>query len=295
MHILDLPDTKHELAQWLEQRIVRGELGEFSAESEAAGPLDPSVTLSFLAPAELSQVLSHGLSVLSEEHLRRLAGEPGLLFLLQDRILESGGSYWTELANQETSSDTRNETLGFLQRSLPAATTAVVSSTQTNRVRRVSGRTLMTFAAVASLMLAAGLGIFLNGPGDIGASRSASVGWGWKNSSALTAAIPADAYLNQLADAATEWFRIRPDSKDQLAKRLTEFRDGCDILLSAEHAQLSVADRQWLLDRCRVWRSEIEQHLADVQTEAALASVLESSDRMVNGLITELKLRAETV
>jgi hypothetical protein len=287
MHILDLPDTREELARWLELRIVRGELGEFVAESAAVGPLNQTVTLSILDPAELSNVVEHGLSALSEDHLRCLAGEPGLLFLMQDRILESGGSYWTNLANEETSTDERHETLGFLLRSLPAPIEIGIPTPAPVSQQRISRRLLFSLVAAASLVLVVGTAVLF--------SDGNSGGWGWQEASALTAEIPADAYLNQLADAASEWFKSRAASKEELATRLTEFRAGCDVLLSAEHRQLSAEDRTWLLDRCRVWRSEIDQRLADLETTATLEEVRELSDGMVRGLMDELKQRAASV
>jgi hypothetical protein len=117
--------------------------------------------------------------------------------------------------------------------------------------------------------------------------------WGWDRPTALAAGATSADYLNNLADAAEEWFAQTRDDSRHLARRLTEMRRGCDRLLAAPHAPLSQADRDWLLERCRTWSEKFDDQLAALQSgERSLQAVREEADATVKQLIRALRGRA---
>jgi hypothetical protein len=126
--------------------------------------------------------------------------------------------------------------------------------------------------------------------------RPRPTGWGWDRPGALVAHRTAPEYLNGLADGAGEWFNQRPDTPQDLSKRLNQFRAGCSTLILAEHAPLEKKDRDWLCDRCRAWAAKLDKHLADLEagTKGPLA-VRDEADETVNALIKALRTRAGQV
>jgi hypothetical protein len=116
-------------------------------------------------------------------------------------------------------------------------------------------------------------------------------GWGWDRPGALAVDLNAPEYLNHLADGANEWFKKRPETRQDLEQRLREFRRGCDTLIAAPHPQLSDADRDWLVERCRVWSGKLDQHVADLQTGTELTRVRDAADETIRKLIQALRDR----
>src|SRR5207253_3173371 len=105
--------------------------------------------------------------------------------------------------------------------------------------------------------------------------------WGWSRPGALPGDVPAPAYLDRLADAAAEWFARRPDEPLALARRIAEFRQGCSVLILAEHKPLSAEDRRWLVVRCRAWAGALDRHLAAVEAGRDPARVRTEVDETV--------------
>ena len=68
-----------------------------------------------------------------------------------------------------------------------------------------------------------------------------------------------------LPSAASDWFKKRPEEPAAVAKRITEFRQGCSMLILAKHAPLSPEDRQWLVERCRLWARKLDDHLVALE------------------------------
>lgn len=116
--------------------------------------------------------------------------------------------------------------------------------------------------------------------------------WGFNHPGALAASDHPAEYLQQLANAGEEWFAKRPTDPRGLQIRLTSFVKGCDALLQAEHAVLSAADREFLLEQCRQCRDTLAGQLARLESSADLALLQAESDRAVRKLIDHLRQRA---
>jgi hypothetical protein len=94
-----------------------------------------------------------------------------------------------------------------------------------------------------------------NGIGPGGAGVASASGWGWSRPDALPQDLSRDAYLNHLADGAQVWFNKRPADRTTLIERITEFRQGCTVLIQSPHKPLPANDRAWHVGKCRAWEA----------------------------------------
>lgn len=115
--------------------------------------------------------------------------------------------------------------------------------------------------------------------------------WGWNRPGVMDGKLSRGQYLDHLATAADQWFGQKGTSAVEVAVRLSEFRQGCARLQLANHAPLDEADRRWLLERCRKWSEQIDQHLARLENGAAADAVLADADATVNRLVKALRER----
>jgi hypothetical protein len=120
----------------------------------------------------------------------------------------------------------------------------------------------------------------------------AAAGWGWSRPGALLEGVPRSAYLDQLADAARDWFKKRPADATALARRIGESRQGCSTLIRAEHRPLSAENRDWLVGKCRDWAARLDTHLRAVEAGEAPTKILGEADETVEKLIRALRNRA---
>jgi hypothetical protein len=119
--------------------------------------------------------------------------------------------------------------------------------------------------------------------------------WGWGKPEILADDLSPTAYLSQLADAATDWSKKRPEDAARLARRLGEFRQGCSRLIFATHKPLSPPDRAWLVQRCQAWGRQLDQLLEAVEGGQAIAQVRDETDILVQDIARELRARAEAL
>ena len=104
----------------------------------------------------------------------------------------------------------------------------------------------------------------------------------------------ASAYLNQLADAAAEWFRKRPEDAAALARRIGEMRQGCSRLLLAEHKPLTDADeRDWVRRKCRTWAARFDDSLRQLEAGRPVTEVRRQMDGVVTKVVAVLSERAD--
>ena len=120
-------------------------------------------------------------------------------------------------------------------------------------------------------------------------------GWGWDRPGALKSNIPADEYLNSLADSANEWFNKRPESPRDLATRIAQFRKGCSTLILADHQPLAEEDRTWLVEKCRAWAEKLDAHLVAIEAGQEVDSVRAAADETINKLMTAMRNRASEI
>jgi hypothetical protein len=116
--------------------------------------------------------------------------------------------------------------------------------------------------------------------------------WGWNRPDAFPANGTGGSYFQTLASEAHEWFDERPESATALARRLSEFRQGCTMLFLAKHGPLAENDRQWLVNRCRLWARNIDRHLGALEGGVDWRQVRSDADDTVNKLVDALKQRA---
>lgn len=290
LHVLDIPDDAAQLAPWLERQLVGLELGELVAELEAVhGTLAPKQkSLDEITGAQLSAALQNGLSACSPNVLRQLLTNPRALLELQERIFIDGGSYWSRVPATADVLDIVHGSWRRLEPTLEVAPTTAAHAPIPYRARSWFAHPAFVSLATAAMLL---VGVFV-----VDQFRTAAPsGWGWERPGALAANVPPDEYLNRLANSADEWFKKRPESAPELAKRILEFRRGCTTLIFAEHQPLAAADREWLVERCRVWAGKLDDHLAQLEGGGSVQDVRTQADDTVNKLIAALRERSKSV
>lgn len=292
----DIPDDPAELPGWLERHLTGLDLAALVSELEAVhgpGP-EGAATLDRVLGDRRGEVLDRGLAALPPDRLRHLLRRPRLLLELQDLVLSSGGDHWRRAGAPSPDLDAwvalgRMRLEGFLAdegRGL-SRREVLPSSRPLAWYRRPAVVGLATAASVLTAV------ILYERVRPRGASMiaSAPAGWGWSNPGALPQGLPPAAYLDRLADAAEAWFQERPDDALALARRIGEFRQGCSVLILAEHRALAAEDRAWLVERCRAWAARFDAHLAAVEAGRDPGTVRAEADATVRALIEALRAR----
>lgn len=292
---LDIPDDPAEWPAWLERQLVSVQLGELVDELEVltGKPDEEAPSLETVLGGQSDEVLQSGLSTLNLDQLGTFLKHPRLLLDLQELVLIEGGEHWLTLSADAADRDLVDDgwqrieaaTGGATAPAGPAAQRAPVAKPGAGpRPRR---RLVVLLATVAGIAVVA-LTLWLQ--------RPPATGWGWDRPGALALDMPADQYLNHLADSADEWFKKRPDTPEALAQRLREFRHGCDTLIAAPHEPLAQADREWLVERCRAWSGKLDGHLADLSSGTkSLEQVQTEADETVRKLMQAIRDRAGQV
>ncbi len=290
-HVLDIPEDPNELASWLDRHIAGLELAELVAELSAIQQNTPpkDVPLEAVLGDRRKAVLSQGLSVLPHAILGRLLRHPQLLFELQDEILLSGGPYWDRIP-QDTPRraglihhGTRRVNALFQSLAIePDLDDSGLEILETPWWKRPA---ILAMAAAAMILIALIIGWQLN-------TAKSSSPWGWNRAEALADSGRPDLYLDQLAEAAEDWFKVRPEDRAGLTQRVEQFRAGCRQLIAAPHTALAPADRAWLVERCRAWMSKLEANLNSLEQGQEPLQVRDDVDKTVRKLIDTLHAKA---
>jgi hypothetical protein len=251
---------------------------------------------------QLAHVLVSGLRVLRPDLLRRFLVQPGLLLDLQERVVIEGGPYWERVAQLSPEMENLiergwhgiSEKLGNAATDTPAATDDEPPATVPLRPRSASWFTrpwLVSLATAAAVLL----GVFVYQHYHQPAQPEVATAWGWNRSDALPRDVPAQAYLNRLADEANEWFAQRPEGNDAvaLAQRLAEMREGCSVLILSQHHPLDETTSKELVERCKKWAGQFDQQLTALEGGAKPEAVREQTDNTVRTLIKWLRNEAE--
>ncbi len=286
--LLEIPDEASAWAGWLEPKIVGLELGELveqlklvSERSDAA-----TTTLDSICEGRLGEVLASGLDALSQPQLARLLKHPELLLDLQSKVFEAESPYWMSLTTNEAH---RNQ-IASMWAKIDDATKVVDGRENIVRLpekldhaNRHIVRRWAALAVAAALLLAVGFWF----------SQPKKSGWGFEQDGLFAANVKPNEYMKLLSDAAGQWFKQEPRNRSKLERRLIEFRHGCEALLKQEHTQLAAADRDWLLERCRVWIGKIEGHIADLKAdEKDFNQIKKEADETIQKLKEALETRA---
>jgi hypothetical protein len=289
---LEIPDDPARLAGWLEQHLIGFNLGDLALELAAfhGEAAEPARSVRDLLGNSLATVLERGLGQIPNDRLRQLLLQPTLLLELQEIVLAEGGDYWDRLGLESRTAD------GPMERGrqrLQDLLTFEAPASEPGSDRLEGRQTLAWYRRPSFVCLATAasvlVGVFLFQQ----LSPPAAPGWGWNRPGVLALDVPAQSYLNGLADAASDWFNKRPETPAALAGRLNEFRRGCSNLIFAEHRPLTPQDRQWLVNKCRNWAGKLDKHLGDLEAGQSLFRVRTEADDTVNKLIAALRSRAE--
>jgi hypothetical protein len=264
--VLTIPDDPAQAAAWLERQLVGLELRRLVAELAAVhgGPRPGGTTLPVLLKDHVRGVCEGGLARLPRDVLQQLLTQPALLLELQDLVLTRGGDYWDGVARSSEAVRERVEKGRELLTAGRGASRPAKQSSAPSVIRvpwhRRPWVVSLTTAAAVLLVVAGGYQAYQawNPPSSV---PTPAPGWGWSRPDALPQGLDRSAYLGRLADAAEEWFNKRPEDAPGVARRIGEFRQGCSVLLLAEHPSLPPEDRAWLLERCRTWAAKLDQHL----------------------------------
>lgn len=290
---LHIPETPRELIAWLESHLVGMQLGDLVAELQAVhGEPQDKLTLADVCSGRLPQVLQFGLGRLDMDQIRSLFRHPHLLLELQDEILLSGGEHWLQKPVPREDQVALASQWKLLNNELAGQPSAPTVAAQPQVTRRGwLGRSIVAAAVSAAAAVTATVMLkdqWLPGPAP-------APGWGWDKPGALASNLPPREYLNHIADAAEDWFKKRPDNRPDLARRITQFRQGCSTLMLAEHPNLAAADRDWLRERCRAWATKLDGHLAAAEAGEDILTVRAAADETVNKLIKAIRDRAQAV
>jgi hypothetical protein len=288
LFVLEIPEETAKLAEWLEGHLVGPNLGDLVAElaaihGTAAERGDHKISLGGDRTA-VSRAIDGGLGVLTRPMLQTLLRNPDLLLQLQEIFLTSNSNYWRDKCQALPVSAAAGEQ-GWqrLQPLLAASDVVRQKSSGPNRARMIVR--IAAAVAAAILVTSVGLRFFRPQPPQV------AQGWGWNKPDAFPQNLEPKAYLQHLANAADEWFKKRPENKEDLAKRITQFRNGCDVLLRADHKPLAPADREWLKERCRTWSGMLDQHLADLNAGKDVPAVRNEADATIRKLVQALRGR----
>ncbi len=231
-------------------------------------------------------MLQNGLGTLEVDRLRQLLRHPQLLLSLQDEIVQHGGDYWMQRPMRREEEVALASQWKLLESVMsPAVVTPAAATVQRSWLGR---------SAIAAILSAAATLVVAFSLRDRMVPTPAP-GWGWEKPGALAVNLPPREYLNHLADAAQDWFKKRPENASDLARRISQFRQGCSTLILAEHQALAPADRDWLRERCRAWATKLDGHLAAIEAGEDVTAVRAAADETVNKLIKAIRDRAQSV
>jgi hypothetical protein len=294
LHSMNIPDETVDLPAWLEKHLVGLELAGLVAELSVVSPVETQSppTLDEVLGNDLPSMLDAGLSTVPPDRLRVLLRQPLLLLELQERILVDGGEFWRQQRRS------REDVQELAERGWHSLSTAISRAANTGSQRQQATlqpgwhrRPWVVSLATAACLLVA---IFAWDSFLRPHPASVASGWGWNRSGALPQDVSADVYFTQLADAANEWFKNRPETAEDLATRIGQFRQGCSTLILAEHLPLSTTDRKWLIDKCRAWAVKLDQHLTAAEADNPnVQDIRDQVDETINELIQALRTHAE--
>jgi hypothetical protein len=123
----------------------------------------------------------------------------------------------------------------------------------------------------------------------------AAAPWSWNKPGTFPDEEPAPAYLDRLADGASEWFNVSPEQPGALAKRIEQFRAGCSALIFAEHKPLTPEDKKWLVERCRFWAGKLDGYVVALEKGDDPERVRAEANQTINALIKALRDKATAI
>jgi hypothetical protein len=264
-----IPDDSAQLAGWLELQLRGNELGKLTAELAVihrAG--SPAGSVRALLGPRLEAVLSGGLKELPRDLLKQLLRQPAYLLELQELILLDGGAFWNKSS---------------------APSTTIAAPTLVRHKGRWQSWLIGVLAATAAC-----LAFLLADPAGWLRTRPRSQLHGWNRPEVLTAQVPPNTLLRNLADAAeSDWLPTSPETPEQTLERIANIRQGCSKLFLADLSQLPEPQRQELKEKCRKWSAQFDQLRNDLEEKKDPAMVRGQLDALVRRMVQVLREQAE--
>ena len=176
----------------------------FGAELSAVHGTQADLSLEDVLHEKRPLVRRQGLAVLDAAQIRGLLTHPPLLPELQEDVLIHGGGYWRErIVRVPFDEDMLANGWRRLHQEVISRPPKVPWYKQPWFV------SLLTAAVVL-------LAVVLWKP-------TSAEAWGWNRPGVLAGDVPADVYLNRLADAAEEWFDKQPETPQTLSSASCNF------------------------------------------------------------------------
>ncbi|MEZ6056950.1 MAG: hypothetical protein R3C01_09610 [Planctomycetaceae bacterium] len=289
----NIPADHADWPHWLERQLVGSQLGELIVELETLrGENNNSdQTLDDLCGSQLDQIMTLGLSVLSETQIRSLLKQPALLLSLQEMVFVNGGHYWSQVERAGNVQDETTASWNRVATTCELDTPSNVAPTSTRTFQpsiHLGRRQWLTRMGTVAALVVVGLGFWF--------SRPSGPTWGFDRGDLLTADVSAADYLNSLADASDDWFQKRPQQAQAVSQRISEFEHGCETLIAAPHTQLNDVDRQWLIEKCQLWKSKLTAHRTDLESKRTTPDqARDAVDETVRSLQLALRQRAAEI
>jgi hypothetical protein len=293
---MTLPDEPAEQPGWLDRQLIGLDLAALVAELTAVHGGGAGPSLDEVLGSQRQAVLNGGLVALPRSALMQLLGHPQLLLEVQELVLTEGGPHWQRLCRADTG------LAALVERGEQA-----LGATLTHEAGSVAGRPfrlrpawycrpwLVSLATAATMLL---IVYFFREPlarQVVGPPSTVASAWGWEKLAEPRPGTSPSAYLNELADAADEWFRQRPEVPSALARRIGEMRQGCSRLILAKDTPLANAEQTWLVMKCREWAEKFDKALTDLEGGRPAGEVRQEMDQTVTKLVAALRDRAERV
>jgi hypothetical protein len=266
VQILDIPENETELRPWLESLLVSRDFGDLVSQLAFLRQGVPAVESPAMSEENKEAIINSGLSVIGQDQYRHLLKNPELLIELNERIFEIGAEYWMSKLEPATAKEDQffkssaasilgTQSLSNSQNGAGDLSRATKSAPSTTGVSR---RQLF---AIAASILAVLCGVyFVQSAGSVNDTP-----WGWQSAQAMPEGGSAERYLESLSDSAEEWFDQKSGTPEQLATNLQSLSTGCQRLIDAPHQPLTAEQRAWLIEKCELWKEDIDQLLADAK------------------------------
>ena len=297
MRAFEIPEHRDEQIRWLESELLGTQVLQLVAELESLhGEVRQFAPLS---DQSLEAIRERGLTAMTDAQFEHLLSHPRAIVPLQQDVLERGGLYWSRVEGpSDAGTHPKKPDWSQLARVRAAERTSAPAP-------KPSRFTPLVWATCASLATAAALLLVLRPAADkrdfaeVPRPVAESV-WGFEKFADRPADSDAqlspsrDAYFRGLASAAETWMNRRPATREELARRIGEFRMGCSRILLSSHPPLDEEDRSWLHEHCQSWASALDRHLAETEAGDDMKKIIERVDLTAVKIAAALLGRADS-
>ena len=161
----------------------------------------------------------------------------------------------------------------------------------------------LAFSVLSAVAVACLLLIVMQPPENLGNSPVAqavqtgnpipNTAWGFLRTGLLDAPVEESEMLQQLAEAAEDWFLQDRSDIPRLRVALVNFSLGCQLLIDAPLPRFSAEKRVLLRERCRAWKKNLDQIIAEIDQDpyASHSALQTRSDEVIQKLSGALQRR----